>query len=83
MTSRNRLKLGRPTVDADTEREQTFVIVSIEHRREAELATIIEALDDLALLFRPAQGREQQSGQNRDDGDDHEQLNEGEAVTAF
>ena len=47
----------------------------------AELAMVVQALDALGLLLSLGECGQQHRGKNRDDGNHHEQLDEGESGT--
>ena len=46
---------------------------------KTELPEVVQTGDAIRLLFGTGQGRQQHGGQNRDDGDDHEQFDQGES----
>jgi hypothetical protein len=49
--------------------------------RESQLTHIVGALNSLRSGFDPRHCRQQKRGHDCDDGDDHQQLNQGETVT--
>ena len=53
----------------------------IVHDREAELLEVVDALAPPGRLARRLHGGEEQGDQDRDDGDDHEQFDQGESAT--
>src|SRR5262245_35288163 len=48
-----------------------------------KLLEIIQALNSSRLLLRASQGRQQHRGENRDDRDDHKQLNQCETLILY
>ena len=65
-----------------TFQQQIGEIASVDAPAEHHLAIIVHAAGQQRLLFGPAQGRQQQGCQNGDDGDDHQQLDEGKTGVA-
>ena len=61
-------------------RHLVVVVPSIQHRRQPHLLLIAQALNALRLGFRFAQCGQKHRRENRDDGDDDEQFDEGEPV---
>ena len=55
------------------------VVVGVQNPRQAQLVQIVEALNALGFGFRFRERGQQQRRQNRDDGDDHQKLDEREA----
>src|SRR6516164_556635 len=51
----------------------------VEAERDAGLAQVVPALSYQSFLLRCGESRQKQGGENRDDGDDHEQFDEGES----
>ena len=51
--------------------------------RQADLLEVIGALNAAARLARRLHGRQEQGDQDRDDGDDHQQLDQCESGTIF
>ncbi len=56
------------------------VIFRVKHERQHQLALIVHALDSPGPRTCCRQRGEQQGSQNRDDGNDHQQLNQGKAA---
>ena len=56
-----------------------FVLVGIEQPGEGELLDVVQAGEGLRPAFGLAEGRQQQSGKQADDGDDYQQFDEREA----
>src|SRR5438876_2249556 len=52
------------------------VVLHIHHRRDAQLAHAVEASSLLSFCFRFAQCRQQETGQDGDDRDDHQEFNQ-------
>ena len=57
---------------------RALVVIPIEVRGGAELAQVAHATQALGQGFAPAQHRQEQAGQDRDDGDDHQEFDQGE-----
>jgi hypothetical protein len=57
------------------------VVVGIHVHPQSHLALVIVATNRQRLALGPRQGRQEHAGQDRDDGDDHQQLNESETRT--
>ena len=51
----------------------------LNRRRMCSVVGRRQARDRPGLVLRPAERRQEHAGQNRDDGDDHQQLNQGES----
>ncbi len=58
--------------------EIVFVVVGVKVHVEADLAEVVEAVDALAFFFGFGEGGQEHAGQNGDDGDYHQQFDEGE-----
>ena len=58
--------------------EVVFVVVGVEVHVEADLAEVVEAVDALAFFFGFGKGGQKHAGQNGDDGNHHQQFDEGE-----
>jgi hypothetical protein len=54
------------------------VVIGIELAAHSHLLAIVQTTYPLGADFGPAQRRQQHGGQNGDDGDDHQQFNQGE-----
>ena len=52
-------------------------VVHVHHESQPDLLVIVQAGGGSPLLLRPGQSRQQQPGQYRDDGDHHQQLDQG------
>ena len=61
-------------------RECPLVAVSPKPHRETDLLKVIHTGNPLRLTFGPTEDWQQQSGENRDDRDDHQQFNEREGA---
>jgi len=59
------------------------VIIHIHFHPEADLVQVVQALGHPGALFGFAQRGEKHPRQDRDDGDDDEQLDQGETDTRF
>src|SRR5690606_3655884 len=59
-------------------RKESLVVVDIKEDTQPELAGVRAALHLAALLLCSTQCGKQQGGEDRDDGDDHQQLNQRE-----
>src|ERR1051325_1805192 len=60
-------------------RQVAVVLVGVHHYREAELTHVVEAANPLSrFLGRPERGQKH-ARENSNDGDDHEQFDEGES----
>ena len=59
--------------------ELAAVVIHVKPHGDAQLAHIAETVDGLGFLLGFGQSRQQHRRQNRNDGDYHEQFNEGEA----
>ena len=60
-------------------RERVVVIVRVELKEDADLSEAIEAVSSLSLGFRLGQRWQEHASQNGDDGDDNEELDQGES----
>src|SRR5690606_19648479 len=60
--------------------ELLLVVTSPEDPGEGQLLGVAHALDAIRLGLRLGKGREEHAGKDRDDGDDHQQLNEGKTL---
>ena len=73
-------QIGRPagTVDVvvGAGRIAAVVIAGVHHDGQAQLVLIAGALDAFGGFLGPGQRRQEHGGQDRDDGDDHQKLNE-------
>lgn len=58
------------------------VVLRVDQCGNADLFLIVHALDLPGAGFGPAEGRQQQTGENRDDGNDYEQLNQREPAAS-
>jgi hypothetical protein len=58
------------------------VIVRIQLEGHTDLVLIIDATGRERLGFRPSKSRQKHAGQNRDDGNDHQQFDESETSKA-
>ena len=56
-----------------------LVVVRIHQRRDPDLFEVVQILHAPRLLLRLAQRRQQKASENRDDRDDHQQLNQRES----
>ncbi len=61
--------------------ELVVVVLGIESPGHGKLFVVIHANDALPLGFRLGEGGEEHSGENRDDGDDDQEFDEGESGT--
>ena len=59
------------------------MVVDIEPPAEHELPAVVHALNTGGLGLRFGQRRQEHAGQNGDDGDDHQQFDEGESAMGF
>ncbi|CBY14136.1 unnamed protein product [Oikopleura dioica] len=59
-------------------REVVVVVIDVEQPADLELAIVVEAGDLVGLGLRPAERGQKHRRENRDDGDDHQQLEERE-----
>ena len=64
-------------------RQHIIVVAGINVQGDHHLAEIIEVGSFGGLIFCAPQHRQQQRRQNRDDGDDYEQFNQGECPEVF
>ena len=55
----------------------TLVVIGIHHRRHTYLAHVGGALDSLGLFLGHRQGGQKHTGQDCNDGDDHQKFNQG------
>ena len=70
---------GRQLVRVSPARRiMALVVVHIHVRGQAQLPDVVETPDAFGRFLRPAQGGQQHRRQNPDDGDDHEQFDQGE-----
>jgi hypothetical protein len=58
----------------------TRVVVGVHVVGDPDLLLVAGALDLGRLRLRPAQRREEHAGQDRDDGDDHQQFDQGKTA---
>ena len=63
---------------ADGEAHALVVVASVHVEGEAQLLGVGRAADGLGLFTGLGEGRQQHGGEDRDDGDDHQQLDQGE-----
>src|SRR5207247_7117164 len=61
-----------------TGRHHVIIVVGVHYESQAELLLIIEAIDDVALVFSFAKSGQQHGGQDGTDGNDDKQLKETE-----
>ena len=61
----------------------TAMIVGLHPRREVDLFQIVQTHGLFGPRFRTGRDRQQQRGQNRHNGDNHQQLYQGEAGSSF
>ena len=61
--------------------QRVVVLVGVEQERERQLLRVVHAGDALALRLRLGEGRQEHARQDGDDGDDHQQLDQGETGT--
>ena len=59
------------------------VLAGVHQGGKRDLAHIVLAHRPSGFLLRAAQRRQEQGREDRDNGDDHQQLDEGEAVLCF
>ena len=72
---------GPATGETPGRTRKIVLVVGGKHMRtEHDLFATTQVDGRQGLVFRLGQGRQQHSGENGDDGDDHQQLDEGEAV---
>jgi hypothetical protein len=57
------------------------MIIGVHQPAKLELFKVPQAPDSLRLGLRPREGGQKQTGQDRDDRDDDQQLNEGESTS--
>ena len=57
-----------------------IVVVRPELHRDTDLLLVVDARHPASLDLRLAERRQQESGENRDDRDDHQQFNQREAA---
>jgi hypothetical protein len=57
-------------------REYVAVVIDVDFDGDAELVEVADASGQVCLLLAAPERREQHSGENPDDSDDHQQLNE-------
>jgi len=75
-------RIHRATRAAAIRRLDPVIILSRIHQVcQKQLLLVVEAFAAQRRLFRPGQGRQKHAGQNADDGNHHQQLNQGECVT--
>jgi len=55
-------------------RQVAMIVIRVHHPRQMELSGIAHALDGLGLQLGSTEGGQEQSRQNRDDGDDDQEL---------
>jgi len=70
----SRLELRGPVFGGIARRHSSAVISRVQSQSEANLAQIIGAGDAARRSLGAAQRRQQQGGQNRDDGNYHQQF---------
>ena len=71
-------RIGR-TALAQIMRKLSVIIILVKRPCDAQLPVVIHAIDLMRLCFRAGEYRQQQSGQDRDDCNDHQKLNERKA----
>ena len=59
------------------------VVAQIHEEGQADLFEVVQADGLLAFLFGPAQCRQQECGEDGNDGDDHQQFNQREGAPEF
>jgi hypothetical protein len=59
------------------------MLIGEQAHRDPDLAQLADALDLPGLVLGALQGREEQPSQNRDDGDDDQQFDQGERVKSL
>src|SRR6185503_16615049 len=59
-------------------RDGVLIFVNIHRKSDTPLVQVAEALGGARLFFRACKARQKQARQHRDDGDDHQQLNQRE-----
>ena len=77
-----KLPMNRDTAVFGRGGEPTVIFAGVHQQRGTELFVITEAFDRLRLAPRLIQRRQQHCRQNRDDRDDHEQLDEGKPAAS-
>ena len=61
-------------------RESITVVLGVELHEQADLAQVVQATGPLRLRFGEVERGQEQGGENRDDGDDNQQFNQGEGA---
>jgi hypothetical protein len=59
--------------------DPVFIVIRVHHPAEHELLRIVEATDGLRPAPSPAQSRQKHAREDRDDGDDDQEFNQGES----
>jgi len=72
-----------PAVGMRVRRQHVLVFVGIHVGGEAELPHVVQALNAPGLFLGLGYRGQQHGGENRDDGDDHQQFDEGETRIPF
>ena len=67
---------------APVAREVVVIVLRIHRGAEIELPIVVEAEDLMRLGFAAGEGGHEERGENRDDGDDNEEFDEGERSRA-
>ena len=65
------------------EAEHVVVVLLVHAHAEGDLLQVVDAADGTGLLAGFREGGQQHGGENGDDGDDHQQLDEGEMTRFF
>jgi hypothetical protein len=73
------VRTGKPRIIGGAIGEQIPVVRSVKVHGITDLAHVVQALDTAGAFLGAAQRRQQHRRQNGDDGDDHQQFNQGEA----
>ena len=60
-----------------------FGVACVEGASQANLLGVVQAIGLLRFGFRPAQRRQEHARQNGDNGNDHQQLNQGKSTLAL
>ena len=66
--------------DVDARQEVVVVVVGVEDLAKLELLEVVDAADGAGLLPGLGERGQKHGGKNRDDGDDHQQFNQGECL---
>jgi hypothetical protein len=68
-----------PAIGMRMRGEHAFVLVGVHADGHAQLLQVVDALDAFAGFLGPGQCRQQHAGEQGNDGNDHQQFNQGEA----